>query len=434
MMCGKGSELRSTISLLVLIWTAVMLFLPLPGATSVVSDMMTWSSGQVTTPFPLLEKLAVGAICLLSVIGAAIACGRHITPLFFCSLVTLCDILAKSNTVICIAPLFAWSIFFWATQLKQSDRIIAINIYMAGLAICVVTSIGWYFCAQHQFLTPGFGRRAGGIYSSPNSIYPVAIIALFLSLERAKPVSISRYSLLYYIFSFASITLLILTFSRSGWVGTAVALPIASWRRTRIPNILLACFCASLFVGAALIRTGGQLPGGVGDGSVSNRPYIWHDAYELWKGRPLFGYGYGGYARHVLARFDAGNSPFGQLPDEPKNLLLAVLVDGGIVGLTSYCVLIASAMKLASQIGSEAYAHLEDACVARSVVPITIALLVAGLVDTPVFESTDRLPSTILLLMIYGLMASTLRDLSKYRPICLNSTTSNLGEEGPNYC
>jgi O-antigen ligase len=134
---------------------------------------------------------------------------------------------------------------------------------------------------------------------------------------------------------------LYLTFSRSAWVGVALAaVVVALW--VRGPGLRIAIATASvvvlLAIGIALLAQAGGVPPERTDlAELGSRPAIWRDALHLIASRPLLGYGPDNFGL-VFPRFQAAD--LGQTVDKAHAETLQVAATQGIVGLAAYLALV----------------------------------------------------------------------------------------------
>lgn len=117
---------------------------------------------------------------------------------------------------------------------------------------------------------------------------------------------------------------LVLTFSRSAWLGSVAVLIALAARRTSRRRIRPAVFLALAALGAVL-ATPGLLSTPALKNAAVIRVSIWSQALEAWRSRPLFGIGPGGFKDVLL--------PGGGMADHAHNVFLQILAETGVAGL-----------------------------------------------------------------------------------------------------
>jgi O-antigen ligase len=145
---------------------------------------------------------------------------------------------------------------------------------------------------------------------------------------------------------------LLLTFSRSAWLGTAVAAVIVLTATQRSPARVGVVAAAALIVAgvalAGLSAAGGQQivhslqarAGTIFDpGAWAPRPAIWRDTLNLIAARPVLGFGPDNFGL-VYPRFQA--TDFGLGVDKAHAETLQVAATQGLVGLAAYLYLLAA--------------------------------------------------------------------------------------------
>lgn len=132
---------------------------------------------------------------------------------------------------------------------------------------------------------------------------------------------------------------------------------------------------------------------------------------RVWTRSPWMGHGYSAFARQEIVGETPPGLPY--LPGEPKNLYLNILVEQGAVGLALYLVFFGSALRTARRLQARADAPPADRLIAAALYPSLIAILVAGLVDTPAFGPLMRVPGTATLLVFIGMVAGAEADLKR---------------------
>jgi O-antigen ligase len=143
---------------------------------------------------------------------------------------------------------------------------------------------------------------------------------------------------------------LILTLSRSAWVGAAVAVVvlIVGSRPKLRPRIVGAALVLVVLVVAGLSLTNSQLERQIQTRAMTvfdvsawgPRPAIWRDSVRLIASRPIFGYGPDNVGL-VYPRFEATNLGRAQI-DKTHAESLQVAATQGLVGLAAYVLVLAA--------------------------------------------------------------------------------------------
>ncbi len=397
-------QAASRAGLLALLWTTLFLFFPLPPTLSGL-ELLWRASIEVDAANPRDFVDGLLAFC----IGVTVTI-TFIRPWRLINLTSLLLLLSALGIVLLSLygadyrePLMAaalWSFFFAATLLKPDDRCVILIVWICILGMQMLVALTAYFLSYNQFITPGFGQRASGLFSNPNALYPWSVIAFFVFLEFARSLPANKIRTVVFWGAIGSFTVLVLTFSRAGWLGLAMGLltvvmqPFKHNHSVTYRAICLA-IALCLICGAATVRTQGAIVSPNNDGSTAGRLRVWRHAFHLWSEHPWFGNGYKAF------RWPSDGSA---VAGEPKNLVLHVALQSGFVGVLLHGLYFGSVLVLARKIALHSHSAWYDAVIARATFLSVVALLVAGLLDTPVFGPLYRVPPTITLLTFTGLL------------------------------
>ena len=139
---------------------------------------------------------------------------------------------------------------------------------------------------------------------------------------------------------------LFLSFSRSAWVGVALAaIVVAAGVRGPGLRIAIAGAAGVVVLAAAialLAQTGGLQPQRADLGEFGDRPAVWLDSLRLIASQPLFGYGPDNFGL-VFPRFEA--TDLHQQWDKAHAETLQVAATQGLVGLAAYLLIVAAFMR-----------------------------------------------------------------------------------------
>jgi hypothetical protein len=199
--------------------------------------------------------------------------------------------------------------------------------------------------------------RAAGTFYNPNVLGMYLAMLLPVAVWELRSVVLGWHRMLAAICVLALAVGLLLTFSRSAWLGAVVGLSLAlwprrtSWRRLVIAAAWMAAF--GLVICVAVRLTGGaRLPIGeavasralsIGDiqrGTLATRLHIWQDAWQLVVTHPIAGTGPDSFSL-VFPRYETQDWTPGGLLDEAHAELLQVGVTRGLVGASAYALLLA---------------------------------------------------------------------------------------------
>jgi O-antigen ligase len=386
--------------LLALLIAGIYLVLPLPLLGDQIS--IDWLSGidrahswRVALPWCCI---AVAAVAVL----LTIRLGSGSVSLLAAAVVldSLLAVRSPSDT----AFLFAWIAFFLALSLRRAFRVIGFAFWAACLAAQVCLAVAAYLVGYWQMHTPGFGYRASGFYGTPNVVYPVVLIAVFTFGALTSEFRARRAALTAGVgMVLLSGVVLVLTFTRAAWLGAFAGFIAVGWHAHRRFRRAWVAVALAFLLGTVFIRTHGGLVGSGNDASGRNRPLIWKHAVHVWEKSPWIGHGFSAFARAEVVGEPPPGLPY--LPGEPKNLYLNILVEQGLLGLAFYGMFLAAALSTAWRLWNNVHAPPVDRAIAGALFPSLIAILVAGLVDTPAFGPLMRVPGTATLLVFIGLVA-----------------------------
>jgi hypothetical protein len=288
---------------------------------------------------------------------------------------------------------FVWP-YAIARMVEDTYKTIALLVIFAVTSFVELVALLAFFRGYHQFLGSGFGARCSWPFPSPICLYPIAILGLSASLAFLGYRNCKLYPIMSVIGIALSLGCVAFTFTRGGYISAAGVLCIFAYlKRTHRALLLIA---AGVFILGALFVRGSD--GGMNDASVVNRIIIWRTVLSepgtySWMGRGHESFLHSSVRQQILDRF-------GSAPYEPNNLLLSVLLDWGIMGITIFAAgigwsLVPLYKSLRSQSGPLPEVFFSSCAV--------IGFLVAGLFDTPVSGQLLRCSATVGLLAAVGL-------------------------------
>ena len=369
-------------SFICLVCTLFAVLFPLPVLSSPLG-LLVRLQFEITTGSPWQVQIFDGAFLLFVVFSFMLKTpdsGWRVPAVIAAIVFWICRVNDYASSV-AIAGLCC---FCWASLL--SPRISEIVWLTLGciLAMNVCVALTVFIAGFRQFHTPGFGMRASGLYQSPNSYYPIALLSVTYFSRTEFGVSRKLRSVLIS----ASVISLLLTFTRAGYIGLAALLLAISLMYCQSIQLRWISSLGSLFITlvGVFLRNGFDI---AHDASATGRIRVWQTALNWFYDSPWFGHGLNSF--FVLARA----RPVGRvLPNEPKNLIFAILLDGGIVGLI---VTVVGLSALLTKSNAKKVEWRSEYFL------LVLPVLVAGIFDTPIMGDALRIPGTALFFTLCGL-------------------------------
>ena len=270
-------------------------------------------------------------------------------PLFFPISIFLCfgfisvfysiDKLTSSREFIRILSIFSiYSLSFFLIKTKKAFKTL-INVILISSLIPVI--LGIYQYSFHKGMTSdisGFSNRIYGTFAHPNSfaIYLLIILSILLFYF------FYTRKLLFGVGVLFLSLLLCLTYSRIAWLGFILIIFIIGMLKYR--KLLLTSLCILLLVYLIIPSVSlriNELFELDPYGSVVWRIKLWKDMTEVFKEKPIQGFGIGTF--NVLTENIRGVK-FGST--DAHNDYLKISVELGILGLISYLFLIFNLLKI----------------------------------------------------------------------------------------
>ncbi len=260
---------------------------------------------------------------------------------------------------------------------------------------------------------PFVSFRFWGIGSGPNSIGPIAIVQILLTLHLP-----FRSRLLQMISLLSSAAVLLLAQSQTSWMCAAVILPplvIYRWLTdeskgaTRRFSPFLAA--GGLLIGAAIALAGASFfvdwvdvwntfagfiglgNSGLSNQSLSGRGAIWVVALDTFRENPLFGYGLTAWDTTFRAKI---NMPFAF---HAHNQFIHSLSVGGLLGATGFVLYVATL----------AYFSLKLARFTRGLAPsLLVLMLIRSITEVPFELGTVLVSDFVTQITLFSLLAGSL--------------------------
>jgi len=242
----------------------------------------------------------------------------------------------------------------------RKDISVAVGFFIASVVVVVAAGFIQLFVLGHPVLTSTFrnihalGIINPGVWGSPDpwfggsavghehlGAFMIIAQAIIMGLLLCRWPGSSGMRKIVIVLWLSCLVVLVFAASRGAWIGGVVSLAVLTWAALKIGRMqqLINIFIVSISVSFIAIEVGDfdvkkhfdarvkgfsrVLDGEVKDDSALKRMELFQVLWDIYKERPLFGWGAGG----------AGRIAEGQYIRE--------LVEGGIIGLTWFCALIA---------------------------------------------------------------------------------------------
>ncbi len=288
----------------------------------------------------------------------------------------------------------------WRETRTFQKRQLALALWLLMLLGVVVRSL---FLALSQVFT--YDGRLAGDYSSPNFlaflVAPVILLTgyFFFSLRGSK--HRSQYGFILGGVFMLSLGVLSLTHSYGAWLGVAGALgvfffverPFRIYHSQWLPFVLLVLLVAGIFLSLE-----GQsskwhtLITGENRSSLSSRVMIWRSATQILSDHPVFGIGLGRF-QAVYLEYQKFFPPYLEWAvPEPHNILLAVVLSTGMLGLLGFLLFLGRLFLLLGRRFLSAGGLYNG-----FLLSLLTLFLLSGLFDTPLFKNDLALQFFLLL-------------------------------------
>lgn len=288
------------------------------------------------------------------------------------------------------------------------------------IGCCVVLqslyAIGNYWTGKAVYTSPGIGHRAVGTFQTPNTLFPICMMAALFFIALALNEDNKWRGRAYVLCAAITGMAMILTFSRAAGIGLAaglIFLGLAENRR-RGPIILGAMGLIVMMV-MVLARAAPKQTGVVGtDRSAMGRVYIWRTAMRIIGDNWLIGVGHYGYRDKQWEYAGEKLKQFRPTNIDAKNQYLTMAADHGLVGMMVMGFFI-YAVWTACRWCKEGRPSDWEPRMQQGIRLAGIAILAASLVDTPLF-SYQRFQGTMMWLLCVGFLLNThIRSSAAYR-------------------
>ncbi|MFI5283084.1 MAG: O-antigen ligase family protein [Candidatus Dormibacterales bacterium] len=297
-------------------------------ARAAVANRLVWKR----TPLDLPLLAFIGSAVVSAVFGVNLGIGIFGTYARYDGLLTLCT----------------YGAIFWLTVQSIRDageaRALQRALIASGFVVAVIAIVQWIGDS-----VTGQPARAYGTMGNANVLgaflvllCPVAYVEV-LSAKSALTRLLAGNALA------AMLLALLLTLSRSSWIGLAIAIAILLFGQ-QLPamrNRLLQAATVALVLSAAALAPVGLEHGTSTNGAVSqvetvsDRLHVWTDTIPLVAARPLIGYGPDTFGL-VYPRYQSGNWGYYAQFDKAHSELLQVAATQGVLGVAAYLWLLAA--------------------------------------------------------------------------------------------
>ncbi|MGQ9789889.1 MAG: O-antigen ligase family protein, partial [Armatimonadota bacterium] len=297
-----------------------------------------------------------------------------------------------------------WHLIFLFIRPESASRLIKIATICA--AVAAFYGVLYYLTGFRYVTLKGFGKRAFGVHY-PNELYTISLIALPFSALLVWSRGLIWLRLLYSLSTSVIFAGLILTYTRSGWLALSgicailfIHRPAFLSKKTLYGILILSIL---MLVGTLFVRTKGALMGHPADRSFHGRLAIWETALKVFEAHPLIGNGLTNYGRAQEQHMTSKLASFNIFNPEPKNLLLSILCEQGIVaGIVISALMVLLVAFLYTRVKHTAMMKStllspRHALVIGGYLSL-LASLLAGMTDTPVLHYS-RSSATVLFIV-----------------------------------
>lgn len=243
--------------------------------------------------------------------------------------------------------------------------------------------------------TSGDVLRAQGTFPSADDLYTLTLLTLpisvFIVLREKRPVTRLLYCLATSIILAAQIS----TWNRGGACGIAVGLGYLVLRLSgrRSVRVIAAAILAGLVLLTFQRRTAGPINAASAARSADGRLLLWQQGFIRFERHWLTGVGVGCLEIPLVTPTRDPDVMRVRSYREPKNILLHWMAEMGVAGLLMFFGFIAAI--------SRSLRAARDRALAAAIAAAWLALVVAGVVDTP-FGVANRLVGTTLVGALLG--------------------------------
>lgn len=302
--------------------------------------------------------------------------------------------------------LMAWLLF--QMQPSAQERELLLRIWLFTISLTALSAISYIFFG---FLT--YDGRLAAWFGSPNYLAIFSAPGILIASRALLKALVRKNEWKEMVFPLASLAVLLtaLFFTRSHgvWLGVLAGLVVMIAHSSLSKKTFLK------ILGAVILITGTfffleydhskwqSIVSGEERSSLASRVMIWQSAAKMLEGQPIFGIGLGRF-QEVYLEYQKYFPPYLEWAvPQPHNIMLAVWLQTGILGLIGFSLLIGRAIVLLLQNKNRESALL---------LGILALYLIYGLFDTPYFK-TDLAFSFWLLISFVLLLPKSPEELRK---------------------
>ncbi len=301
------------------------------------------------------------------------------------------------------AMILPWLAFILCLAVMGDARLtIAAFLYIMLIANVTVGAVA-YAIHLHQFSAAVVGVRASGLSGSPILFSPLCMLTFFGS---AALLGTSKrwVRLAAQVVAIMSVVMLLLTFTRAGWIATAIASAAGIGYLRKSTRLWMLTLSVVVMVGAFLVRADGKVSRIAHERSLTGRTKIWALAGSAVLQHPIYGLNPTQQEtlqqRTVILLTAQG---YKDISLSAKNTYLDFAIDYGVAALMLLVLMFAAIMrKCLRTLKVPSLNHAHKMIVWWCLLAI-IGLGLESLVDDTLFFHSDTLPVTVVLLTLLGL-------------------------------
>jgi O-antigen ligase len=257
-------------------------------------------------------------------------------------------------------------------------------------------------------------RIVRGLLGGPHVFGLVFTMALPFTVQRYLETQQPTKRMLYLALVGLFLVGIFLTYKRGTWLSAVVSFLVLQFMHPRFRRFFLVLLIVASLV---LIFAGDQLTDSAAAERLNddletgnNRTNIWEEVIELWKKRPIFGYGFDQF-RYLSDEYGA-----------VENFYLFILVSVGIVGLLPFLALLLFVVRDSAMIYRQSKRAANSALfVDWEMIAVFGGAITSWLVKGFTGNNPDALPNFIFFLLIGAIVESQVSRLSASKPTAMDN-------------
>jgi len=310
------------------------------------------------------------------------------------------------------------------------------KLLVVAIGIQSLYGVIYYVLGINQFVTPEFGQRTGGTFEGfgrTNAFYPLCLLGIPLSLSLAEVQSSVLRRWTFRAVSGVTLLALVFTYSRAGWLALIppflyLAFSLYSpLHVSRLGRGLMVALVVVFLMGTVFIRTKGQAIGHPHDRSFWGRVAIWQVTARIVMHHPWLGGGLSSYRTEQYEHLTPQLKRFNPLNVEAKCLYLNIAAEFGMVGLALFAFMAWRYAPLHRSVMHSLSPASEARATVGGIHAGALAVMVAGLMDTPVLQF-DRQPSSFALAALAGILCvlvNAMHPVAPYSPPAVSGDSAS---------